>query len=327
MSPALSLPLLTIRDLVVEFHTAVGRIQAVAGLNLEVRAGETVGLVGESGCGKTVTALAIMRLLPALTAQVRGQIFFDGEDLMGLTPEAMRRIRGNRIGMIFQEPMTALNPVFTIGEQVAEVLRLHRHLSHREAKAEAARALRRVGLPDPEQRLGQYPHQLSGGLRQRVLIAMALACGPELLIADEPTTALDVTIQAQILALLTRLQKEMNLAVLFITHNLGVVAHITQRLAVMYAGVLVEEALTPELFRNPCHPYTLGLLASVPKLDFKHPRGRVLPSIPGQVPGLHELPQGCRFADRCPKAQTRCQTPPPEVAVTPTHRVRCWLFA
>jgi oligopeptide/dipeptide ABC transporter ATP-binding protein len=327
VTPASSAPLLKLENLTVQFHTAGGRIRAVGGVDLEVKAGETVGLVGESGCGKTVTALAIMGLLPSQTSEVEGKVFFAGQNLMALSPEAMRRIRGNRIGMIFQEPMTALNPVFTVGEQVAEVLRQHRHLSHREARVQAAKALSRVGLPDPERHLDRYPHQLSGGLRQRVLIAMALALDPELLIADEPTTALDVTIQAQILALLARLQREMNLAVLFITHNLGVVAHITQRVAVMYAGILVEEAPTPELYRKPCHPYSLGLLSSVPKLDFQHPRGRVLPAIPGQVPSLHDLPGGCLFADRCVRAHQRCQTPPPYVEVTPGHRTRCWLYA
>jgi peptide/nickel transport system ATP-binding protein len=320
-------PLLTVQDLNVHFHTPLGRFRAVAGVSLTIRAGETLGLVGESGCGKTVTALSVLRLLPPQTTEIEGEICFAGENLLALPPEGMRRIRGNRIGMVFQEPMTYLNPVFTIGEQVAEVIRQHRGLGHREAQAKAIEALTQVGLPDAARRFDQYPHELSGGLRQRVLIAMALACGPELLIADEPTTALDVTIQAQILALLAQLQKDLNLTVLFITHNLGVVAQTTDRVAVMYAGLMVEEAPTGELFEHPCHPYTWGLLASVPKLDFHHPLGEVLPTIPGQVPGAEEVPTGCLFRDRCPKAHDRCGAPPPWLTVGPEHRARCWLYA
>ncbi len=319
--------LLKIEGLRVQFHTTLGAFRAVDGVSLTLQAGETLGLVGESGCGKTVTALAVMRLLPPQTTAIEGEISFAGEDLLALAPDDMRHMRGNRIGMVFQEPMTYLNPVFTIGEQVAEVLRQHRHLSHREARQEAIQALTRVGLPDAGRRFDQYPHELSGGLRQRVLIAMALACGPELLIADEPTTALDVTIQAQILALLAQLRKSLNLTVLFITHNLGVVAQTTNRVAVMYAGLVVEEAVTADLFRQPCHPYTWGLLASVPKLDFHHPLGQILPAIPGQVPGPQEIPTGCPFRDRCPKAHDRCGAPPPWLTVSQEHRVRCWLYA
>ncbi|MEW6388605.1 MAG: ABC transporter ATP-binding protein [Thermodesulfobacteriota bacterium] len=323
MSPG---PLLTIRDLEVHFPTPGGRLRAVGGLSLELRAGETLGLVGESGCGKTVTALSILRLLPSPPTEISGEITFAGESLLPLPEDNMRQIRGNRIGMVFQEPMTALNPVFSIGEQVAEVLRQHRGLGHAAALAEAAQALGRVGLPDASHRLSQYPHQLSGGLRQRVLMAMALACNPELLIADEPTTALDVTIQAQILALLARLKEELGLAVLFITHNLGIVAQTTERVGVMYAGVLVEEALTPDLFKNPLHPYTRGLLASVPRLDFHHPSGAHLATIRGQVPGLYEPPSGCLFRERCDEAQERCQEPPPWIEVAPGHQVRCWNY-
>jgi len=319
-------PLLKVRDLSVYFHTPMGRLRAVAGVNLELPAGKTLGLVGESGCGKTVTSLSIMRLLPPQTTEINGEVYFGGKNLLDFSAIDMRHIRGNRIGMVFQEPMTSLNPVFTVGEQVAEVLRQHRDLSHREARVEAISALARVGLADAARRFDQYPHELSGGLRQRVLIAMALACEPELLIADEPTTALDVTIQAQILALLNRLRDELNLAVLFITHNLGVVAQTTERVAVMYAGLIVEEAPTPELFRRPCHPYTRGLLTSVPRLDFHHPLGQVLPAIPGQVPGGQEIPPGCLFRDRCPEAFNRCIASPPWFTVGLDHQVLCWLY-
>ncbi len=322
MSPP---PLLALHDLEVHFHLPAGRLQAVGGVSLELFPGETLGLVGESGCGKTVSAHAVLRLLPE-TAEVRGEILFDGEDLLSWPAARLRQVRGNRIGMIFQEPMTALNPVFTIGEQVAEVLMVHRGLSRGAALEEAARALSRVGLTDAGRRLRQFPHQLSGGLRQRVLIAMALVLSPALLIADEPTTALDVTIQAQILELLRRLKRELGLAVLFITHNLGIVAQVAERVAVMYAGLLVEEAPTPRLFKTPCHPYTQGLLASVPRLDFTRPPGAPLLPIPGQVPDLFRPPSGCRFAERCPRAFAPCGEPPPWVGAAPGHRVRCWLY-
>ncbi|MCL6621741.1 MAG: ABC transporter ATP-binding protein [Syntrophobacterales bacterium] len=319
-------PLLSLRDVQVHFDLPAGRLQAVGGVSFDLSPGETLGLVGESGCGKTVTAHAILRLLPE-TALVRGQILFEGEDLLSWPPERLRTVRGNRIGMVFQEPMTALNPVFTIGEQVAEVLMVHRGLSRAAALKEAARALTRVGLPDAPRRLKQYPHQLSGGLRQRVLIAMALALSPALLIADEPTTALDVTIQAQILELLRRLRRELGLAVLFITHNLGIVAQVAERVAVMYAGLLLEEAPTPRLFKSPCHPYTQGLLASVPRLDFTRPPGAPLLSIPGQVPDLFRPPGGCLFAERCPRRFEPCGEVPPWATVAPGHRVRCWLYS
>jgi peptide/nickel transport system ATP-binding protein len=294
VSEAVSSPLLTVEDLNVQFHTPVGTFRAVAGVSLTLQAGETLGLVGESGCGKTVTALSIMRLLPPQTTELAGTVRFAGENLLDLPLEDMRTIRGNRIGMVFQEPMTSLNPVFTVGEQVAEVLRQHRDISTSEARIEATSALARVGLADAARRYDQYPHELSGGLRQRILIAMALACEPELLIADEPTTALDVTIQAQILALLTQLRKKMNLSVLFITHNLGVVAQTADRVGVMYAGLMVEEAPTAELFRQPCHPYTWGLLAAGPD-----PPGHSRASTrgPGNSSGLPlsgPLPQGPR---------------------------------
>jgi oligopeptide/dipeptide ABC transporter ATP-binding protein len=298
----------------------------VAGVNFDLNAGETLGLVGESGCGKTVTALSILRLLPATHAEMSGEIRLAGDDLQAFSEPEMRRVRGNRIAMVFQEPMTALNPVFTIGEQVAEALRLHRGLGREAAWRAAGQALARVGLPEADRRLTQYPHQLSGGLRQRAMIAMALACEPELLIADEPTTALDVTIQAQILALLKRLKEEMGLAVLFITHNLGIVAQTTERVAVMYAGVIMEQAATKELYKNPAHPYTRNLLAAVPKLDFHHPPGESLAAIRGQVPDLEAPPSGCLFKDRCPDARKKCLEEPPWVEIGPGHLVRCWNY-
>ena len=326
MTPTEPSPLLQVKDLQVRFDTPAGRLRAVSGVSFELGKGETLGLVGESGCGKTVTALSILRLLPAAHAEVKGEIRLASEDVLALPEPRLREIRGDRIAMIFQEPMTALNPVFTIGEQVAEALRLHRGLNREAAWEAAGQALARVGLADVKRRLKQYPHQLSGGLRQRAMIAMALACEPEMLIADEPTTALDVTIQAQILALLKRLKEEMGLAVLFITHNLGIVAQTTERVAVMYAGVIMEQAATPELYKNPAHPYTISLLAAVPKLDFHHAPGETLPAIKGQVPSLESLPQGCLFKDRCPDARDQCLEEPPWVEVGKGHWVRCWNF-
>ena len=318
-------PLLQVRDLVVNFATSRGHVRALAGVSFDLKAGETLGLVGESGCGKTVTAMAVLRLLPHPQATVTGEVHFQGEDLLHRPEEQMRRIRGNRIAMVFQEPMTALNPVLTIGEQVAEVLRLHRGLKNDAAERQAAAALSRVGLAEARQRLRQYPHQLSGGLRQRVLMAMALACGPQLLIADEPTTALDVTIQAQILALLKQLKAELGLSVLFITHNLGIVAQTADRVAVMYAGLIVEQAATGELFAQPSHPYTRGLLSSVPRLDFKRPPGAPLEAVQGHLP--EAPPPGCLFQDRCPEARGQCDQPPPWVEMAPEHFVRCWNYA
>jgi oligopeptide/dipeptide ABC transporter ATP-binding protein len=320
----LTSPLLVVRDLKTAFHTPGGLVPAVNGVNFSLRAGETLGLVGESGCGKSVTALSILRLLPEQSRQ-SGQVLFEDRDLMALKADEMREIRGNRIAMIFQEPMTALNPVLTIGDQISEVLRLHRGLGKTAAWGEAGRGLARVGIADPEQRLHQYPHQLSGGLRQRALIAMALACEPQLVIADEPTTALDVTIQAQILALIARLQTQLNMALLLISHNLGVVAQITDRVAVMYAGVIAEAAPTPRLFAEPQHPYTQGLLASVPRLNFED-NPEDLQAIAGQVPNLWEMPAGCPFQPRCPEAFEACQEPPPWIQVAEDHGVLCWLF-
>ncbi len=318
-------PLLEVADLRAAFLTPAGLVPAVNGVSFTLRAGETLGLVGESGCGKTVTALAILRLLPEHTSRQSGRVQFGDQDLMALSKQEIRAIRGNRIAMIFQEPMTALNPVLTIGEQISEVLRVHRGLRREAAWQEAAQNLLKVGIADPEERLRQYPHQLSGGLRQRALIAMALVCRPQLLIADEPTTALDVTIQAQILSLLAELQTHLNMALLLISHNLGVVAQITHRVAVMYAGRLVETAATARLFAAPHHPYTQGLLASVPKLDFHGAPAR-LQAIPGQVPSLGDVPPGCPFQPRCHRAFAACQEPPPWLPVGPDHWAACWLY-
>ncbi len=318
-------PLLEVADLRAAFLTPAGLVPAVNGVSFTLRAGETLGMVGESGCGKTVTALAILRLLPEHTSRQSGRVQFGDQDLMALSKQEIRAIRGNRIAMIFQEPMTALNPVLTIGEQISEVLRVHRGLRREAAWQEAAQNLLKVGIADPEERLRQYPHQLSGGLRQRALIAMALVCRPQLLIADEPTTALDVTIQAQILSLLAELQTHLNMALLLISHNLGVVAQITHRVAVMYAGRLVETAATARLFAAPHHPYTQGLLASVPKLDFHGAPAR-LQAIPGQVPSLGDVPPGCPFQPRCHRAFAACQEPPPWLPVGPDHWAACWLY-
>jgi peptide/nickel transport system ATP-binding protein/oligopeptide transport system ATP-binding protein len=317
-------PFLEVRDLTVRFTTSRGEVRALAGIGFSLQPGETLGLVGESGCGKTVTAMAILRLLPLPAAHVEGEVLFLGEDLLSCPAERLSRIRGNRIAMVFQEPMTALNPVLTIGEQVAEVLRLHRGLTDAAALEEAAASLSRVGLAEARRRLRQYPHQLSGGQRQRVLMAMALACRPDLLIADEPTTALDVTVQAQILALLRNLKADLGLAILFITHNLGIVAQTADRVMVMYAGLIVEEAPTGELFADPGHPYTRGLLASVPRLDFHRPPGAPLEAIKGHLPP--QPPPGCLYQDRCPEARGQCLAPPPWVEVAPGHWVRCWNY-
>jgi len=319
-----SSPLLEIEDLVTEFSTDEGVVRAVDGVSLTVEAGATVGVVGESGCGKSVTALSIMRLLPQPMGRIAaGSIRFQGRDLAGLRVEEMERIRGNEIGMVFQEPMTALNPVHTIGRQLTEGLRLHRGLKDREALREACTILDRVGIPSPEVRLGEYPHQLSGGMRQRVVIAIALACSPDLLIADEPTTALDVTIQAQILELMRELQDELGMAVLLITHDLGVIAETCDEVVVMYAGRVAERGSVHDIFDRPKHPYTRGLLASIPTLETE-PKAR-LNIIEGMVPGLRDLPPGCRFENRCPLATARCRAAPPvEETVGAAHRVSCY---
>ncbi len=317
-------PLLSIRDLAVGFETDDGLVRAVDGVSFEVRRGSTVGVVGESGCGKSVTAFSILQLLPRPHGRILGgEIIFEGRDLARASPEEMHGIRGAKIGMVFQEPQSALNPVHSIGRQLMEVLLLHQTRDRREARDRSIAMLRRVGIPSPEIRMGEYPHQLSGGMRQRVGIAMALACRPALLIADEPTTALDVTIQAQILELLRELQREMGMSVILITHDLGVIAENCEEVVVMYAGRVAERAGVRQLFARPVHPYTRGLLASIPRLSAA-PKSR-LATIEGQVPGLRELPPGCRFQNRCPHAQPRCgQAPPPLETVAPGHQAACF---
>ncbi len=317
-------PLLQVQELVTEFDTDEGRVRAVDGISFEARAGETLGIVGESGCGKSVTALSIMRLLPQPMGQVAGgRILFDGRDLATLSIEEMEKIRGNHIGMVFQEPMTALNPVHTIGRQLTEVLLLHKDITDQEAIKEAIGILDQVGIPSPDVRMGEYPHQLSGGMRQRVVIAMALACKPQLLIADEPTTALDVTIQAQILELIKQLQRDMGMSVMLITHDLGVIAETCDRVVVMYAGRVVETGSVYQLFDAPRHPYTQGLLASIPTLETT-PKSK-LSIIEGMVPGLLDLPPGCRFANRCPHVVDRCEESPPEIEVVEEgHQAACY---
>ncbi|MFV8817333.1 ABC transporter ATP-binding protein [Haliea sp. E17] len=320
----MSQPLLEVEGLVTEFDTDEGRVCAVDGVSFSVGAGETLGIVGESGCGKSVTALSIMRLLPQPMGRIAGgRIQFDGRDLATQDIAAMERIRGNDIGMVFQEPMTALNPVHTIGRQLTEVLLLHKPLDKLEATREAVSILDQVGIPSPEVRMGEYPHQLSGGMRQRVVIAMALACKPRLLIADEPTTALDVTIQAQILDLIKQLQGEMGMAVILITHDLGVIAETCDKVVVMYAGKVAETGSVYRLFDAPGHPYTRGLLASIPTLETP-PKSR-LNTIEGMVPGLLDLPPGCRFGNRCAWKQDPCATAPPGLeTIEAGHEVACY---
>jgi len=320
-------PLLRVTDLQTHFHTRDGIVRAVDGVSFEVMPGETLAIVGESGCGKSVTSMSILRLLPMPPARIAsGRIEFDGRNLLDLTEPEMRKVRGNAISMIFQEPMTSLNPVLTVGRQIAEALVLHRGMSQKEATARAIEMLRKVHIPEAERRITQYPHELSGGMRQRVMIAMALACGPRLLIADEPTTALDVTIQAQILELMRELHRETGAAIILITHDLGVVAEMAQRVVVMYAGRKVEEAPIEELFERPRHPYTRGLLGSMPHLgDSVNETGKRLVEIPGMVPSLKEPAPGCLFAPRCPNAGERCTSEaPPLERHAPGHWAACW---
>jgi oligopeptide/dipeptide ABC transporter ATP-binding protein len=316
------LDLLEIKDLTTHFHTRAGVVKAVDNLSLRLQKERVLGLVGESGCGKTVTALSILNLVPPPGKIVSGRIYLEGRDLLALAPEEMRKIRGMKISMIFQEPMTALNPVFTVGSQIAEVLITHLHASKKEAMDAAIELLQSVGIPSPEKRVREYPHQLSGGMRQRVMIAMAIACKPSLILADEPTTALDVTIQAHILELLGKIQAEMGMAMVLVTHDLGLIAERADEVAVMYAGRIVEQADTKELFVNPQHPYTRGLMASIPKPG-EEGRKR-LRTIAGSVPRLHDLPAGCKFAPRCELKTIRCTVESELVEVKPGHLVRCW---
>jgi oligopeptide/dipeptide ABC transporter ATP-binding protein len=321
-------PLLEVKNLKTYFYTEDGVVRAVDGVNFEVYPGEVLGLVGESGCGKSVTSLSIMRLISKPGRVDAGEILLDGENLLDLPEDEMIKVRGNRISMIFQQPQTALNPVFKVGDQLAEVLDVHQDLGKEKGWARAVQLLKMVGVPDPERRAQAYPHELSGGMAQRVMIAMALACVPELLIADEPTTALDVTIQAQILDLMRDLRREMGTSVILITHDLGVVAEMAERIAVMYAGEIVEQTDVNSLFDQPLHPYTQGLIGSIPVLGQIKDK---LDVIPGSVPNLVNLPEGCRFAPRC-QARFKyglsiCTEIKPELEeVKPGHSVRCWLY-
>lgn len=315
--------LLQVDNLVTQFRTAEGKVSAVRGISFSVNKGETLCIVGESGCGKSITSLSLMGLLPSNGEIANGSIHLNDEELTKKSEEQLRQLRGNDMSMIFQEPMTALNPVFTIGFQLSEPLIIHRNLSRKAAAKEAVNLLNKVGIPSPEEKLNEYPHELSGGMRQRVMIAMALACKPSLLIADEPTTALDVTIQAQILDLIDDLKDEMDMGVVFVTHDMGVVAEIADRVMVMYAGEVVEIGYVKELFNNPQHPYTKGLLTSVPNIDDKH---HVLQSIPGSLPNLNEQIAGCRFHARCEFAMDKCITQsPPTFTVSNGHKAKCWL--
>ncbi len=321
--------LLEVRNLTTHFFTDDGVVRAVDGIDFYINKGETLGMVGESGCGKSVTALSIMRLIPQPPGRiVRGEIIYNGRDLLDLRPREMRKIRGKEISMIFQEPMTSLNPVFTVGEQIAEALRLHEGLNRRDAMDRAIEMLRLVHIPNADRRAREYPHQLSGGMRQRVMIAMALSCSPKLLIADEPTTALDVTIQAQILELLNELKAKLDMAVMLITHDMGVIAETAQRVVVMYAAQIVEEASVGDLFKEPLHPYTQGLLRSIPRIDLAATQRRRLQTIPGTVPTLRgNLRPGCRFAPRCEFAKpSHFENDPPLKEVRPGHKVACFLY-
>ena len=321
-------PLLEVKSLKTYFYTEDGVVKAVDGVDFYVNPGEVMGLVGESGCGKSVTSLSIMRLISPPGKIVSGEIFFEGKDLVKASEEEMIKVRGNRVSMIFQQPQTALNPVFKVGDQIAEVLSIHQGMNKEKGRARAVELLKMVGIPDPERRAEAYPHELSGGQAQRVMIAMALACVPDLLIADEPTTALDVTIQAQILDLMRNLRKNIGTAIILITHDLGVVAEMAERVAVMYAGYIVEQADVQPLFEKPLHPYTQGLIGSIPILGKLKERLEV---IPGTVPNLVNLPVGCRFAPRC-RARTEyalsiCTEKEPGLfAYSPDHLVRCWLY-
>jgi len=316
-------PLLEVVDLKTYFHTDQGLVRAVDGVSFQVNRGKTLGIVGESGCGKSVASLSILRLIPSPPGRIEGgRILFKGQDLLELSEGRMRKIRGNEISMVFQEPMTSLNPVFTCGDQIVEAITLHQGLTKRKAKARAVEMLKLVGIPSPEERVDEYPHQLSGGMRQRVMIAMALSCNPSLLIADEPTTALDVTIQAQILELLAKLGEDLAMSVIVITHDLGVIAEVAERVVVMYAGRVAEYADVGPLFNSPLHPYTVGLLQSIPRLGRRRERLKV---IPGNVPNPLKFPPACRFHPRCPIAIDKCRAEEPDLEeLSRGHYVRCW---
>ena len=321
-------PILRIQGLKTHFATDDGWVRAVDGVDIDIGAGETVGVVGESGCGKTVTAMSVLKLLPMPPGKiVEGQILWQGRDIVPLSKDEMNEIRAKEIAIIFQEPMTSLNPVYTVGEQIAEVVRRHERASRKQAMDRAAEMLQLVGIPDPAARVHNYPHQFSGGMRQRVMIAMALSLNPKLLIADEPTTALDVTIQAQILDLLADMKERLGMAVMLITHAMGVVAEVTQRVVVMYAGKVVEEAPVRQLFARPMHPYTQGLIRSIPRLDRAGKAKERLEAIPGTVPNMLQPPAGCRFAARCKFAKDECRSAlPPLREVEPGHKVACVLY-
>ncbi|KQT42846.1 peptide ABC transporter ATP-binding protein [Devosia sp. Leaf420] len=320
-----SLPVLQVSDLEIEIQSANGAFAVVSDMNLSVRAGETLCIVGESGCGKSMTALSLLRLLPDAAKIAGGKVLIDGEDFLAMNQRQVEDFRGEKIAMIFQEPLTALNPVLRIGEQIAESVRQHRKCTRREADARAVDVLRLVQMPDPERRAGQFPHELSGGMRQRAMIALALACDPKIIIADEPTTALDVTIQAQILGLISDLQKRLGTAQILITHDLGVVSEVADRVIVMYAGRKVEEASIFDLFDRPFHPYTIGLMGAVPGAGASSEAGDRLADIPGTVPPLWALPKGCAFAPRCPGASARClEERPPFEEKRPGHWAACW---
>lgn len=317
--------LIDVNNLKTYFYTEQGVSKAVDGVDFEIYPGETLGLVGESGCGKSVTSLSIMGLIPNPPGKiVDGEILFNGKDLTKLSYEELRQIRGNDISMIFQEPMTSLNPVFTVGDQISEAILIHEDVTKEEAMDRAVEMLRKVGIPLPEQRVNEYPHQLSGGMRQRVMIAMALACNPKLLIADEPTTALDVTIQAQILDLINELKEKYQMSIMMITHDLGVIAEISDRVAVMYAGKIVEYTDVKTLFEDPKHPYTWGLINSIPKMNEEVER---LVTIPGIVPSPYDLPTGCSYNTRCPLADEKCRSEEPVMEeIAEGHKVRCWHY-
>jgi oligopeptide/dipeptide ABC transporter ATP-binding protein len=317
--------LLKVKNLHTSFFTDAGEVKAVRGVSFSLEKGKTLGLVGESGCGKTVTALSIMRLIPANARIIDGSILYIGKELTSLSQEQMRQFRGRQLAMIFQEPMTALNPVFTIGEQIAEAVQLHQGVCKKEAFGKAVELLKLVGIPSADKMVKDYPHQLSGGMRQRVLIAMAISCNPSLLIADEPTTALDVTIQAQILELIAGLQKRTGIAMILITHDLGIVAEVVDEVAIMYGGCIVERAATTTLFEKPLHPYTLGLLDSIPVIEDNE--RKPLKAIKGSVPNLLQLPRGCSFSDRCPKVFAKCRENEPELReIEKGHWVSCYLY-